>query len=948
MIPVDIGHVYPKGDVDIRFDSTPRFVSTGSMFLDGADDYLDLDGLTVTTSSADYSFSFWFKTVDGTSDHRFFGIQNSGNSDRINLQMNATTITSYSLSSAGNTSTTFSTSFVAGFEDGTWHHAALVITSGTGVVLYLDGQLVTASQTMRNVDLSANGLFAVGSGYDGNPATTVSGGICHFGVWHAALTQAQVRDLMTATTYAEAITKGGSTPRAYFLLESNATDSVGAITYTTSSSTSGTLTNGAVIVGDRARLPSGYDLSMTDGVPNQMSARCFSGRAVAFDGTGDKISCGTTLGDDLGDNYAGSFSVSFWAKNSENDGSNNDGVHELNGAGDSNHGTHAAYYFNSTIRFALDGNAWYRACDLVGVEWHHFVMVYTAGSESDSKVYIDGLEVSGTTSGTFPAAADLDFAGDTLHLGLHYAAATDLNGSISDWKFFKIALTAAQALELYQNPEQILPTGATAANLRSWYPLADYDIATGDNLLGGLYVQDCGALKANGLCTGVGTEFSQPTIPQLGLRSSSSRILFQTAQEVTISSAAGINVFSGADGGGTVAFWMFVNSDGEDNSGRVLFKDSKIELITRNESSGTCELKLEVPGFSGGSANHHSPKTVNIGQWNHVVMTYTGLYDANPIFYINNATASNTTDTQTTGTFTDTGDLLLGDHVTAARSIDGILSEVAFWSSILDADAIAVLYNSGVQGFDPTSDSGNYDVAADLTAFYKLDNPATIQDLTANDNDGTVSGTPNMATIPEGSTEGLSALGSLTTTRLGSFALNLDGTSYAALDDGGTKALNPVTAGWSMSVWFRMINLGNGNPTIIVDRDTSNDRWHLKVRDDAGDTIQFNFGDGSGKTDIDGPAVTDNDWHHVGITLDYGNDIGRIFVDGAKHGSDVDISARTADCPADGILGIGGNAGADQKLFGAVGGLKIYNATLADNVMLSLYQSGIRFVKGDS
>jgi len=28
--------------------------------------------------------------------------------------------------------------------------------------------------------------------------------------------------------------------------------------------------------------------------------------------------------------------------------------------------------------------------------------------------------------------------------------------------------------------------------------------------------------------------------------------------------------------------------------------------------------------------------------------------------------------------------------------------------------------------------------------------------------------------------------------------------------------------------------------------------------------------------------------------------------------------------------------------------LKIYNATLADNVMLSLYQSGIRFVKGDS
>ena len=280
MIPSpDIGFVYPKTglDVDLRFEDRPQFTSSGSMYLDGSDDFLNLDGLTWTSAGANYSFTCWVKSKTGSTDaKRVFGAKSSSASDRINLYWDSgVTLKSYSEDGTTNTFTIGAVGL-----DNTWHHFALTVGSGTAVKFYLDGPLI-ATDTQPDMDFSSCDDFVVGAAYDGNTATSLDGNICHFGVWHDALSQAEIRELMTATTYAEAITKGGSTPRAYFLLESNATDSVGAITYTTSSSTSGTLTNGAAIVGDRAPRPNGFDLT-----GNQLNSIPFSGRAWVGEGTG--------------------------------------------------------------------------------------------------------------------------------------------------------------------------------------------------------------------------------------------------------------------------------------------------------------------------------------------------------------------------------------------------------------------------------------------------------------------------------------------------------------------------------------------------------------------------------------------------------------------------------------------------------------------------------------
>jgi hypothetical protein len=136
--------------------------------------------------------------------------------------------------------------------------------------------------------------------------------------------------------------------------------------------------------------------------------------------------------------------------------------------------------------------------------------------------------------------------------------------------------------------------------------------------------------------------------------------------------------------------------------------------------------------------------------------------------------------------------------------MDGILSEVALWSSILDADAIAVLYASGVQGFDPTSDSGNYDVSSDLTGYWKLDNPVTIADLSTNSNTGAVAGSPTMAVVPEGTTAGTTVFGSVGVSRP---AFGWAGRGMSGLNENAFFEIPHFefgTGNFTVSFWFKL------------------------------------------------------------------------------------------------------------------------------------------------
>ena len=161
--------------------------------------------------------------------------------------------------------------------------------------------------------------------------------------------------------------------------------------------------------------------------------------------------------------------------------------------------------------------------------------------------------------------------------------------------------------------------------------------------------------------------------------------------------------------------------------------------------------------------------------------------------------------------------------------------------------------------------------------------------------------------------------------------------------------LNPtVTDGFTVSIWAKMTNLGNGSSTAILQKDSGSSRYYLRIRDDAGDSIQFNFGDGTGTTDIGSGTLTDNDWHHYVFILKTSGSTWTTadqYMDGAIQTSGEDISARTQTNPSTGPLVIGG-ASTTAEWAGAIAYPKIYARELSANEVKLLYSSGLRVVRG--
>ncbi len=821
MIPVDAGFVYPKTglDADLRFDTTPTFLSGGSLHCpgsgNGTDEGLDMDNLSFT-GQGNVTISFWVKTQN-FNNKKIFDIYVGGErftfQDWSGFQFNT-------ISGASSSSNTWADT-PAAVEDGQWHHIALSCSYSAPnytATLYVDG--IPHADTKTNVapDVSgSSGSAFLGAYYSGaNDHPTAN--YAHFAIWHAALTQAQVKALMTASTYADAVSKGGSTPRAYFLLGSNATDSVGAITYTTSSSTAATVTGPAVLVRDRARLPSGLDLS-----GNRRDAKSASGRCVDFDGSGDGLR-GTTTFDINGSGDTTTLSCWFNADslsgtnttivgNTKANATNNFAIYRTG----TNEIAAIAYYASSTSVKVSTGSV------LQSGKWYHAVATFDKDSAT-IKLYVDGKEYSATPSLAYGGSDN------TFEIGYRYNSGSPLqpfSGKIADVKMFDIAFTAAQALEQYQNPEQVLPTGASASNLKRWYPLNDYDIS-GANNLNGVYLQDCSGNGKNLLADNCGMAFNEHApAPQLGLRSSSSRLYFdQDDDKVTVGNNAAINGLFGS--GGSIALWVNIFSDGEGTYGRMI-ETAGYKFFVQSESSGNVQVRFDHTWGTNGTWVGPAA-SIALGTWTHLVLTYNGSSIENdPVIYINGSSVTVTESVKPVAPINaDTGDKVFGANSGGDRTTHGIISEIAYYKgTVLDADAVTVMYNGGVQGLDLLTDSGNYDNSGDVDGWWKLDNPLTIADLSTNSNTGTVAGTPNMVTIPEGATAGSSAWGSLTNLRAPN---GLSGAPGVYGTSGRNSAWLPAPA-WgtdpfTITYWFYspqpIVNVtkhiwsGTGDPQITV------------------------------------------------------------------------------------------------------------------------------------
>ena len=795
----DISQVYPKTGLsaDLRFDETPFFISTGSMGLDGSNDRLDCDGAEWASTGA-WTIACWVKCLGTrTSAHHLMSATDGSNTFDLYISGGSSGNINLHDGNSGQNIASNQPLF-----DGTWHHLALTCGAGGGATatLYFDGQ-VQGTITVTCDDLSSATTLHIGQNTSGG--SSFKGNISNFGIWESALSQASIISLMLATSYTEVVSKSGATPRQFWILDTNGDASVGQ---------NGTLTNGAAITGDRCRLPNGFDLT-----GNRFDARLVSGRGIDLDGAGDFIDMGHPS--DLDGFFNTGGTLAMWINMTST--ATFDRVFDFTtGTYVYLYGSFSGYQFNKDFSTSDGAWTWNGNGGVSLGEWFHFCLSYDASSTSNNPdLYINGVlqTLDNTTTPTGSAAVETS----NKRIGSDASGTGNLDASLAHIKFITSTVTAAQALEMCNNPEQILPTGIATSALKAWLPCSDFDIASSDNSLNGLFAQDASGNGNHGALTNCGMVLAQPIpCPQLGLQSSSSRIFFdQTDDMVSITGSS--DTGSTFAGGGTITCWFFAFSDGEFDNGIIIDMSANYHIKLDSESSGTCDLTF-IHNFDNTSGDWKI-SGVNIGQWNHFVVAYNSDSDSNdPVIYLNGSPQTVTESVTPDGTAAGANSLItIGNEGGAARTFHGFISELALYKgTILDSDAVTVIYNGGVQGFDLLTDSGNYDNSSDLDGWWKLDNPVTIEDLSTNSNTGTVSGSPNMMTIPEGTTADRSVCGTLTQ-RHNQHVFSGMPLIPGAVANGGALQFAPFQFGtdnFSIHFWYKISHAhwgGNSNARLL-------------------------------------------------------------------------------------------------------------------------------------
>jgi hypothetical protein len=219
-------------------------------------------------------------------------------------------------------------------------------------------------------------------------------------------------------------------------LTTNAAGDIALRTQTEGDQTMSSLT----MTGD---IDGGGNYLLDDQTTTNMMSR---GMVYRFDGN-DYIDCGTTLGTSIGDNYTGSLSFVIDFKAEDTAPSGGDGLLYI-GDFAASQGEVGISIFNNEIVLKLNNAAWNLAVPFTSTSWTRLVVIYSAGSEANSIIYINGVEVAGTTTGTFPSSAAMDFAGLKTIIGATYSSNYTLTGEISGVSILNFAPTAAEVKDL--------------------------------------------------------------------------------------------------------------------------------------------------------------------------------------------------------------------------------------------------------------------------------------------------------------------------------------------------------------------------------------------------------------------------------------------------------------------------------------------------------------------
>ena len=410
----------------------------------------------------------------------------------------------------------------------------------------------------------------------------------------------------------------------------------------------------------------------------------FSTKSLEFDGVDDYVSCGTSLGDLIGDNYNGSLSASLWFKRNSNT------LGGLINFTTSSWGEFTVVAYVDKIRFAINATAYYIDYDstagyVYDTNWHHLAVVMTpdGGGTTDIKMYFDGQLLTITPSGSSPISSNLDFAGKELFIGTFDASNYSFDGYIDEVSFFTSELTTPNVTSIYNLGT---PTDLTGeSGLVGYYRMGEEAVFNSTNWLLPNKAQDVFSrysLEFDGVDDYIDSNFIIPAISTY-----------------------------------TISLWIKKNGVPSGNQGLIGDINSSGQAKSGRASIGVRSTGYIYVSMGDGSAYWYDKTSYDLSAyldnaWHHIALTIDGTALK---LYIDGGLKYTYTSTVSAGTIGARPYRIGNYYDSASNGWGGYIDEVSIFNEVKD---IGDLWDGTGQPTDLTGESG-------LVSWYRMGEDAT-------------------------------------------------------------------------------------------------------------------------------------------------------------------------------------------------------------------------------
>ena len=888
-------------------DIEPDFLLDGSTSFDGTDDYISLPTLS---PSGTWSISFWFKAT--IEDNGAIYTNVNGTSNYISIGMWDGKIQMNCADTGGTDRATTST-----YNDGVWHHAVLIKKDTSNCsAIYIDGELASSNNINSWAGTNSRDEHTIGVA-EYSTDQYYNGRIASLGLWNRELSASEVESIHWRGSHSELKDTELTNLVSWYDLQGDVLDKQGS----NDGTNNGATLNSDSYSGESPFKPRIQDKAATSSTDPSNFGEVYSGRALDFDGTNDKVD----IPNSSEWNMPKTVSMWFNCDSITANGISSFEKDTLMGYDtiywgiqlDSTNNKIQYYYYDGAQRY------WSTDSSITLNKWHHLAVV---SSSSGSTIYLDGLNI-GTNSLTWlnnnvpsPQRLRISSYGATSNIYRPF------DGKINHVKIFNTELTQDQVRELYTKPETVLPTGVSASNLKLDLPMQEK---------AGSIVYDGSGNQNHGLIAGATWVSGQEYGYQASLVRSNTPIFFDGSNDYVSCGNIGITDYPF-----TYSAWFRTNGTTKNTICALADADQNVifyQFLITDTGLARINARNTADDFCDSSG------TYNDGEWHHGVAVFASATDRK--IYIDGVADGSDTSSVAFSSGVDEFSIGVLNRSSKADYYDDDINEVAVWDVALDADAVSALYNSGIPLL-PTSDSGNYDNSSNLVGYWRNDGNTTWTDRSTNSNNGTASGSPVSIVIPEGSTEGRDSQGYyLSDTTTISNGIRLFEGEYIEVDDSEVLQ-NIFDGGGSVEVWIYAKGWGESDTGRIITKCGSGNSngWNifienggrLYLRSDWSTTDMVRYATS---------AINLNQWHHIAITYNSTASAGTdpiIYVDGVSKTLSGTASAGTVVSDAGQKIRIGARGtGLDREFDGLIDEVRLYDKILSADEVSKNYTNGL-------